>query len=162
MTLRELDLTELRRLHETELHEAFPPEELKPCAAMETLVRAGVYHPMGAWEGDTLVGYAILWESPGSRYVLIDYLGVTASRRNRGLGGKILGRLRETFRDWDGIIVESEAPDGGEQDALRRRRMDFYRRSGFTFLDYDCILFGVHYAVCLCSPNGKGTQAGTM
>ena len=162
MKLRELDLTELRRLHKTELHEAFPPEELKPYAAMETLVKAGVYHPMGAWEGETLVGYAVLWESPGSRYVLIDYLGVTASRRNRGLGGKILGLLRETFRDWDGIIVESEAPDGGEQDALRRRRMDFYRRSGFTFLDYDCILFGVHYAVCLCSPNGKGTEAAVM
>lgn len=56
MKLRELDLTELRRLHKTELHEAFPPEELKPYAAMETLVKAGVYHPMGAWEGETLVG----------------------------------------------------------------------------------------------------------
>ena len=73
MKLRELDLTELRRLHETELREAFPPEELKPYAAMETLVKAGVYHPVGAWEGETLVGYAVLWESPGSRYVLIDY-----------------------------------------------------------------------------------------
>ena len=36
--------------------------------------------------------------------------------------------------------------------------MDFYRRCGFTFLDYDCVLFGVYYAVCLCSPSGKGTR----
>ena len=62
----------------------------------------------------------------------------------------------------DGILVESEAPEGGPEDALRRRRLDFYRRSGFTFLDYDCVLFGVHYAVCLRSPNGKGTEAGAM
>lgn len=162
MTLRELDLEELKWLHAHELSEAFPPEELKPYAAMEKLHATGLYHPVGAWEGEALVGYALLWESPGGQYVLIDYLGVTASRRNGGLGGEILRLLREEFRDWDGIIVESEAPDGGAHDPMRRRRMDFYRRSGYTFLDYDCVLFGVHYAVCLCSPNGKGTPEGTL
>ena len=64
MTLRELTLPELKQLHETELREAFPPQELKPFAAMKTLYEAGVYHPVGAWEGEMLVGYAILWESP--------------------------------------------------------------------------------------------------
>ena len=158
MRLRELDLEELKWLHENELSEAFPPEELKPFAAMKKHCASGLYHPVGAYEGDALVGYALLWESPGGQYVLIDYLGVTASRRNGGLGGEILALLREKFAHWDGIIVESEAPDGGAHDPLRERRMDFYRRCGFTFLDYDCVLFGVHYAVCLCSPSGKGTR----
>ena len=162
MTLRELNLAELKRLHETELREAFPPEELKPYAAMKTLYEKGVYHPIGVWEGETLVGYAFLWDSPGHSYVLVDYLGVPARLRNGGLGGKILDRLAEHFADLDGILVESEAPEGGETDALRRRRLDFYRRSGFTFLDYDVGLFGVHYAVCLRSPNGKGSGAGAM
>lgn len=162
MRLRELSLEELRRLHETELQEAFPPEELKPYAAMEKLHQSGAYHPIGAWEGEELLGYAILWESPDKTYVLIDYLGVTASRRNGGLGGKILKLLQEEFQNWDGIIVESEAPDGGEHDELRRRRMDFYRRNGFVFQDYDCNLFGVHYAVCLCSPSGRGNGEGAM
>ncbi|MFR8820018.1 MAG: hypothetical protein ACLVGW_07595, partial [Evtepia gabavorous] len=27
---------------------------------------------------------------------------------------------------------------------------------------YDCMLFGVHYRVCLCSPNGKGSEEATM
>lgn len=162
MTLRELDLEELKWLHEHELSEAFPPEELKPFAAMEKLCASGLYHPVGAYEDGDLVGYALLWESPGGKYVLIDYLGVTASRRNGGLGARILSLLREKFAHWDGIIVESEAPDGGDHDALRARRMDFYRRCGFAFLDYDCVLFGVHYAVCLCSPSGKGTRDETL
>lgn len=162
MILRELDLEELNWLHAQELREAFPPEELKPYAAMEKLYQTGMYHPVGAWEGGELLGYALLWESPVGKYVLIDYLGVTASRRNGGLGGQILQMLKEQFRDWDGIIVESEAPDGGDHDALRKRRMDFYRRNGYTFLDYDCVLFGVHYAVCLCSPSGKGTRSGAL
>lgn len=162
LTLRELDREELLWLHETEMQEAFPPEELKPYAAMEALCQSGAYHPMGAFQGEDLLGYALLWESPGGRYLLIDYLGVTASRRNGGLGAEILRLLQERFRDLDGILVESEAPDGGAQDALRQRRMNFYRRCGYTFLNYDCVLFGVHYAVCLCSPNGKGEEAGAM
>ena len=107
--LREMTLPELKQLHETELREAFPPQELKPFAAMKTLYEAGVYHPVGAWEGETLVGYAILWESPDHPYVLIDYLGVPARLRNGGLGGKILDRLAEQFAGMDGILVESEA-----------------------------------------------------
>ena len=162
MTLRDLTLQELHHLHRHELREAFPPEELKPFAAMKKLYRAGVYHPVGAWEGETLVGYALLWEAPQRKYVLIDYLGVTAARRNGGLGAELLRLLREKFRSWDGIIVESEAPEGGQSDGIRQRRMNFYRRNGYTFLRYDCMLFGVHYRVCLCSPNGKGSEEATM
>ena len=43
MTLRDLTLQELHHLHRHELREAFPPEELKPFAAMKKLYRAGVY-----------------------------------------------------------------------------------------------------------------------
>ena len=30
------------------------------------------------------------------------------------------------------------------------------------FLGYDCTLFGVHYAVSLLSPSGKGTEEATL
>lgn len=56
MTLRDLTLQELHHLHRHELREAFPPEELKPFAAMKKLYRAGVYHPVGAWEGEDAGG----------------------------------------------------------------------------------------------------------
>ena len=162
MQLRDLTLDQLRWLHATELHEAFPAEELKPFPAMEQLFRRGAYRPVGAWEGETLVGYALLWTSPAAGYVLIDYLGVTAARRNGGLGGEILRLLQEKFRDWEGILVESEAPEGGPEDALRRRRLGVYQRNGFRPLSYDCLLFGVHYRTFLLSPNGKGTEAAAM
>ena len=138
MQLRDLTLDQLRWLHATELHEAFPAEELKPFPAMEQLFRRGAYRPVGAWEG------------------------VTAARRNGGLGGEILRLLQEKFQDWEGILVESEAPEGGPEDALRRRRLGFYQRNGFRPLSYDCLLFGVHYRTFLLSPNGKGTEAAAM
>lgn len=162
LTLRELTLAELADLHATELHEAFPPEELKPFAAMATLVRRGAYHPLGAWEGERMVGYALLWTGPSAPYVLVDYLGVTAARRGEGLGGEILRLLRERFRGWDGILVESEAPQGGEKDALQRRRLAFYGRCGFAPMGYDCLLFGVHYRTFLLSPNGRGREQAAL
>ena len=112
MTLRELDLEELKWLHEHELSEAIPPEELKPFAAMAKLCASGLYHPVGAYEDGDLVGYALLWESPGGKYVLIDYLGVTASRRNGGLGGKILALLREKFAHWTASLWSPRPPTG--------------------------------------------------
>lgn len=162
MRLRALTLGELETLHRTRMGQDFPPEELKPFAAMQTLYEAGAYHPMGAWEGEDMVGYALLWESPGTGYLLLDYLGVEASRRNAGLGGEILRLLQGAFRDRKGILVESEAPEGGPEDALRRRRLGFYQRNGFRPLSYDCLLFGVHYRTFLLSPNGKGTEAAAM
>lgn len=162
MILWEMTLEELAALHRDQMGRDFPPEELKPFAAMRTLYRNGVYHPVGAYHGEELLGYALLWDAPGTKYVLIDYLGVPADKRNRGLGGRILRLLGEQFADYDGIIVESEAPEGGPEDGLRLRRMDFYRRAGFTFLGYDCVLFGVWYAVCLRSPNGRGTEADAL
>ena len=151
MTLRDLTLQELHHLHRHELREAFPPEELKPFAAMKKLYRAGVYHPVGAWEGETLVGYALLWEAPQRKYVLIDYLGVTAARRNGGLGAELLRLLREKFRSWDGIIVESEAPEGGQSDGIRQRRMNFYRRNGYTFCGMT-VCSSACITGCACAP----------
>ena len=94
--------------------------------------------------------------------MLIDYLGVTAARRNGGLGGEILRLLQEKFRDWEGILVESEAPEGGPEDALRRRRLGFYQRNGFRPLSYDCLLFGVHYRTLPPLPQREGTEAAAM
>lgn len=162
MRLRALTLGELETLHRTRMGQDFPPEELKPFAAMQTLYEAGAYHPMGAWEGEDMVGYALLWESPGTGYLLLDYLGVEASRRNAGLGGEILRLLQGAFRDRKGILVESEAPEGDGRDALRQRRMGFYRRNGFAFLSYTCVLFGVHYAVALCPPAEAGGVEAVM
>ena len=162
MRLRALTLGELEALHRTRMGRDFPPEELKPFAAMQTLYEAGAYHPMGAWEGEDMVGYALLWESPGTGYLLLDYLGVEASRRNAGLGGEILRLLQGSFRDRKGILVESEAPEGDGRDVLRQRRMGFYRRNGFAFLPYTCVLFGVHYAVALCPPAEAGGEEAVM
>ena len=59
-------------------------------------------------------------------------------------------QLKAHYGGFDGLLVEAEAEDpqaGEEQNTLRRRRIDFYRRCGFRMLDYKARLFGVTYAM---------------
>ena len=159
MKLEKMSLHRLRAVYETELQEAFPPAERKPFSAMESLIKLGRYLPYEAADEDgNFLGYALLWSSLPGTYVLLDYLGVTAAKQSGGLGGEILALLQEEFAGWQGIIIESEAPDGGAEDALRLRRLEFYRRNGCKPLAYDAWLFGVHYKSLLLSKNGTADE----
>lgn len=147
MQLRELTPKQLSDLYEGELKKAFPPEELKPLKAMEGLRARGCYDALGLWEGETLLGYALMWLEPGYPFALLDYLGTLEGMRSRGLGTKLLALLREHYAHYRGIFGEAEAPENGDpaDEPLRRRRLGFYERNGFRYGGYDCALFGVHY-----------------
>ena len=83
-------ISDLAGWYARELSEAFPENERKPLADMVSEMERGCYEPLGLYEGQALLGYATLWSReafPG--YVLLDYLGVTAGRRNGGLGAAI-------------------------------------------------------------------------
>ena len=133
--LRAIPTTSWDTWYQTELCEAFPPNERKPLATMLELAAEGRYELLGLFDGADLLGYATLWtapERPG--YVMLDYLGVTAARRNGGLGASILAALAAREAGRRTVIVEADGPDGGpeEERPLRLRRLAFYRRNGCT------------------------------
>lgn len=132
MELRRMTPEERVLWYGTVFADAFPPEERKPLSDMEALIAAGQYEPLGLFDGGALVGFATLWSRPETAgYVLLDYLGVAAARRNGGLGGHILDRLAGRLAGRI-LIAEAELPVGdGPEDALRRRRIGFYLRHGF-------------------------------
>ena len=148
MKLKPMSRDRLREIYETEILCDFPPAERKPLKAMEQLREDGRYLPYEALDDDGgFVGYALLWRSHPETVLLLDYLGVTKSKRSSGIGSQILRLLQEEFPQWQGLLMESEAPDGGKDDAAQRRRLDFYRRNGCRELSYDTWIFGVHYKV---------------
>ncbi len=158
LTLRALSLPELRQLYDTEITASFPPNERKPFSAMRGLYERGRYLPFGAVDAaGELVGYALLWSAAPQGYVLLDYFGVRERLRASGYGSAILPLLQAQFRDWDGLIIEAEAPDGGAEDVQRQRRLDFYRRAGAALLPHDAWLFGVHYRTLLLETSGRHT-----
>ena len=133
--LRAIPTTSWDTWYQTELCEAFPPNERKPLATMLELAAEGRYELLGLFDGVDLLGYATLWSTPEwPSYVMLDYLGVTAARRNGGLGARILAALAEQEAGKRTVIVEADGPDGGpeEERPLRLRRLAFYRRNGCT------------------------------
>ncbi|MDE6997363.1 MAG: hypothetical protein K2P04_05770 [Oscillospiraceae bacterium] len=155
MHLRILPPEELKTAYERDLKEAFPPAELKPLAAMESMRAKGVYDPMVLVDGGgTPLGYILLWKHKGGRYLLIDYLCVPAGHRNGGTGGRLLQAIRACYPADTVFIGESEAPTGDpERDEIILRRLGFYARNGAKTLGYDSALFGVHFkTICWAAP----------
>lgn len=134
MEFRPMREREIPGWYDREFTATFPPNEQKPLAFILKLTAQGQYTPMGLYDGDSLLGYATLQTHPDfPNHVLLDYLGVTAKRRNGGLGTQLLALLEERFRGKAHVIVEAESPvpggDGPEND-LRARRIGFYERCG--------------------------------
>jgi len=132
MDFRLLTEMEIRNWYESELTRTFVPQECKPLDDIFRLIAEGRYEIWGLWEGASLLGYACLWKQPNLALVLLDYLGVTAARRNEGLGGQLLRLLQAQGRP---LVTESELPvtgDSDEENSIRLRRIAFYQRNGFT------------------------------
>lgn len=161
MELRILDPKELERVYETDLKSAFPPSELKPLRAMESLRAAGLYDPLGLFdEAGEPLGCILLWKHGDGRYVLIDYLCVPAGKRNGGVGGNLLRAAAARYPAGTVLLAESEAPSGDpERDGIILRRLGFYARNGAKTLGYQCALFGVRYRVlCWADPMPGETE----
>lgn len=155
MQLRTMTPEELKQAYETDLKEAFPPAELKPLRAIESLRAKGIYDPLCLVdEAGEALGYILLWKHEDGRYILVDYLCVPAGRRNGGTGGKLLQAAREHYPPDAVFIGESEAPTGDPAaDEMILRRLGFYARNGAKTLGYDNALFGVHFkTICWADP----------
>lgn len=155
MYLRTLAPEELKKAYETDFKEAFPPAELKPLYAMETMRAKGIYDPLAMFdENDELLGYIFLWKHRDNRYILVDYLCVPSGKRSGGIGGKLLQAAVAHYPPETVFIGESEAPTGDpERDGLILRRLGFYARNGAVTLGYDTAAFGVHYkTICWADP----------
>lgn len=153
MELRTMPAIELEHWYAAELTEAFPPHERKPLAEIRGLIAAGRYEIVGLYDGPALVGYAnLLWDPDWPGYVLLDYLGVTAGRRNQGLGGVLLRHLARRYAGKALVIAEAEAPDPASgPDDLRRHRLGFYFRNGFA-VAYDSAACGQRLKTLVLGP----------
>lgn len=129
MTEKEIDFW-----YNTEMKEAFKADEIKPLPDILKLMDDDLYDVYGAFSFQkNMIGYVSIWKTPNSTAVLLDYLGVTKTMRNYGLGTNIISLIGDLYRRQP-ILVESELPDDSsscEDNNLRNRRISFYERSGF-------------------------------
>jgi hypothetical protein len=145
MELRMPTPEELRFAYGRDLAEAFPPQELKPLRNIEEMAGRGKYAPLCLYDGGEIAGECFLWLGrPG--WALLDYLCVTRSRRDAGLGAHMLGTLRRRYPD-SVIIGEAEAPEYAPNPPMAARRLAFYRRNSARMCGEEADIFGVRYRI---------------
>lgn len=144
MELRIPTQEEFKSVYRTDYREAFPPAEQKALSKLRRMWEEGQYRPYCLFDGEQIVGGAFLWIArPG--WALLDYLFVTASRRNERLGPVILQELRRAEGPDTVIFGEVEAPADAPDPAMAERRLGFYARNGWRHAGYETRVFGVHF-----------------
>lgn len=143
MELRLPTSEELRLAYRRDMTPAFPRAERKPLHVIEQLYAEGLYRPWCLFDDTELVGEAFIWAFE-ARYVLFDYLCITDTRRNDGLGSELIGKLLDSERN-NIVFGEAEIPAYAPDPAMAERRLGFYRRNGLKKAFYDTNLFGVPY-----------------
>lgn len=134
---RHIEWLKLRLLY----RKAFPRCERKPFSVIRRLKREGRSEILYFYGEGGFLGLAITVSGGGK--VLLDYLAVKGERRGEGIGSEMLRFLQERFSD-KGMFLEIEIPyDDAENAEERRRRKNFYLRSGMSQTDTRVSLFGV-------------------
>lgn len=146
MNISRLNKEQIRSVYHNELVNDFPRDETKPLVMILKGEKEGTYRCFGAYEKDTLIGYAFFVVH--GEQLLLDYLAVVRAYRGWGIGSELLRLLAEQCADASGMIIEVEDPEyavTNEEAQLRERRRQFYLRNGCVDSGVTAHTFGVEY-----------------
>lgn len=148
LILKTMDETQIRHLHRFQMHRDFPPSELKTLDAILSLMRAGVYDALGAYQDGQLVGYALMFRPAGERIALLDYLAIEPQMRGRGVGTELLACLQKHYAEsLAALMIECERPKAAPDEAEARARIRFYTQAGAQMTSVRIWLFAVEYSI---------------
>ena len=147
MQLRKLTSSEIHTIYKSSLfQQAFPPAEIRPWSSIQRHIAAGRYVCWGWFdEQGHVCSYAFLFAWQGA--LLLDYLASAPQVRGTGAGGAFLQALNARLDAPVVGEVEDLNSQSEAENALRRRRMDFYARNGFALRGVCSRVYGVHYRI---------------
>lgn len=158
-TWRLLTPGELTDVYLQEMRRDFPAGELKPLSMILTSEAEGLAHTWGVFDGETLAAYLLMVRPDGSAISQLDYFAVVPAYRAQGLGAKLLAALPEYEKDAQAILIEAEAPDKAEDEAMAVRRLGFYARCGARDTGFTEHLFDAWFRILVLDCPGPGTFA---
>ena len=152
LSVKELNLYEIKEIYDTHMQEAFPQSELRPYRNIEMLYKNGNYVCYGLYDDENLLAYAYFSRTQGGKYTLLDYFAVLKELRGTGIGSRFFPLLHEKMHDTDGFLIEVESvesTDDADEKALRQRRIAFYERNGCVVTNVKCLLYGVDFTIMM-------------
>lgn len=120
--------------------QAFPRYERKPFQIIRRMHKEGRTDVWLAEQDGHFAGLAATINGDG--VILLDYLAVHETRRDKGVGSAMLQALLTKY-EGHGVFVEIEAADRDDPTGEKQRRKQFYLRNGLNDMHVVVILFGV-------------------
>ncbi len=156
--IRELTISDIKDIYHRYMKKDFPPGELRPYHAMESLYKDGRYLGFGFFEGDELLAYACLIFGKDREYAMLDLFAVIPELRDKGIGSTFLKELAPLIPVKNGTFIEAESPETAkdeEERKIRQKRIAFYTRNGVCVSDSRCLLFHVDYNILFLPKTDK-------
>lgn len=151
--IKKLGEEEILRIYQTYSADHFPPDELKPVASIQRMIKEGIYAGYGLYSDcpdSLLYCYALFTILPDCCGVLLDYFAVMEEYRSCGIGSQFLHYMKEADTGFGGLIIESEDPGQAaskEELMIRNKRLAFYYSNGAEDTGIRARIFGVPYYI---------------
>ncbi|WP_294730865.1 GNAT family N-acetyltransferase [uncultured Faecalibaculum sp.] len=139
MKLKQAQTSQDLQLVEQLYDQSFPDSERKPFDMILSMQKTGNADILMMMDPDFC---GLLITMKDKEVMLIDYLAVDPEKQSRGYGSRALSLFGEQFPDQP-VVLEIENPEGTAPDSQENRRLAFYRRNGFSVMDYTVLLFDV-------------------
>ena len=136
---------ELKDIYQNHMMNDFPDDELKPLSIIESRFKKKQNHCLVYFQDDVIKGYAVV--EVGEKCLLMDYFAVLKEYRNQGTGTLFLREMKDYFKEYDALFVESECA----YDEISQKRLDFYQKAGFVLSGTQVHLYHVDYELMVCS-----------
>lgn len=158
MELRQLELTDLRRIYDVKMRRDFPESELRPYPSMEQLWEQNNYFGLTCLENEKEAAYACFVQD--KERLLLDYYAVEPELRGQGVGGRFFTRMREEFarQEIPYVLLEVESVRSAktpEETQVRERRIRFYEHCGCHMTAVLSTAFDVEYSIMLFPVDGS-------
>ncbi len=130
----------------------FPDSERKSYKQLETAFKKSILQIIEIRSGKHFVGFILVNSLDKNGYLQVDYFAILPEFQGRGYGTQALEKLKHMSNEYKGIFIEVEKLGLGEdkeENDLRQRRMQFYKKLGFIELNCDFILYKVIYTPLL-------------
>ena len=148
MYLKKVDISEFKNVIYPEYKKIFPSIERKPYTEIEKAYNNNLTDIIKIIVEDQFVGFFIINYLNDNPYVVLDYFAILPKYQRRGYGSNAIKLLKEMYKKHDGIFVEIEKPENGEneeENQIREQRVKFYERLDFCKMDFELELFTVKY-----------------
>lgn len=149
MHLEKINIKEFKKTIYQEYKKLFPKKERRTYREIKNGYYNNITEIIKIIIENKCVGFFIANHLKNNPYLHLDYFAIIQEYQSKGYGTEAIKKLKEYYKNYDGIFIEIEQIDEAVTEVerkTRQRRADFYERLGFCKMEFGLELYKVKYS----------------